>query len=292
MQIVRPRLRGFNLDWRRIAALVMALLAVAIGVLAWIGYTYAARTEPLVVAAEPIAPGTRITKDMLTVIQAPLTRPDQLRGLRDTRIVSGTYALVQISPDQIIQPDNIQATPLDQHIYGSPDGAPEVLQGTVFELSLRGVSTVTTEDRINIVALIDPKRGIDPSFSIGQMDVAGSGPRAIRVMRNLNVLEVTKDAVLIEVSDMQSHYLWALAASEVPFVGEITTEAEAPLGPLRPQDIDQSLLQDGVSSSSSPLPSIVPPIPTAAPATGAPASEATSEPARSTVPAATATPAP
>lgn len=242
MHVFRRRFLAVSVDWRRLVAVILAICAIVAGIVAWIGYNYAARAEPVVIAATTIPPGTRISAEMLQVMHVPRARPESLRGMRDPRMVIGAYAATQIAADQIVQPHQIRATPVEEHVYGMPETVPEVLQGVVFELSIRGVNTVTTTDRLNIIALIDPERGADPAFSIGQMDAPGSGPRAVRVLRALNVLGVTNDAVLIEVTPMQSHYLWALAAAEVPFVGEITVTNDDALGPLRPQDMSRTMI--------------------------------------------------
>jgi hypothetical protein len=236
MQIARPRLWPRSIDWRRLTATLLALAGLIAAVLAWMGFSYTARTEPLVVAAIAIPPGTRITPEMLTIIQAPLARPAALHGISDPAVLIGTYTRVHLSADQVLHPDLVQATPLDQHVYVNDPLPAETLRADVFELSLTGIRSVNTQDRLNILALVDREQGGDPAFNVGQMDVAGSGPRVVRVLRGLNVLHVTDQAVYVEVTHAQSQYLWALATTKISFVGELVTTADAPLGPLRASD--------------------------------------------------------
>jgi SAF domain len=101
MQLIRPRFRLLTIDWRRLTAMLLALAGLIMAALAWIGYSYTARTEPLVVAAIAIPAGTRITPDMLTIVQAPLARPAALHGLSDPTPLIGTYTRVQLSPNQL-----------------------------------------------------------------------------------------------------------------------------------------------------------------------------------------------
>jgi hypothetical protein len=261
MQLTRPHLwRTRARDWRRLTALLLALLALGVGGLAWVGYSSAARTQPLVLAARSIPPGTRLTPDMLTTIQAPLTRPAALQGLADPAAVIGTYTRVALSPDQIVRPELVQAQPLDQHIFTNDPLPAEALTTDVFELALTGISNVTAHDRLNILVLVDTEHGNDATLRIGQMDAPGSGARVVRVLTNLNVLHVDDKAAYLEVTHAQSQYLWALAAAKIPFVGEIATTTDAPLGPLRPQDASLGFLGMGAATGS------VVPAPTAAPA--------------------------
>jgi hypothetical protein len=262
MQLARPRLwRPRTIDWRRLSALLLALLALIVGALAWVGYSSAARTEPLIVAARAIPPGTRLTADMLTTIQAPLTRPAALQGLIDPAALIGTYTRVALSPDQIVRPDLVQAQPLDQHSFTNDPLPAEALTADVFELSLTGIGSVNAQDRLSILVLVDAEHGDDATFSVGQMDVPGSGVRVVRVLTNLNVLHVDDKAVYLDVTHAQSQYLWALAAAKIPFVGEIATTMDAPIGPLRPQDASGPFLGMGAPP---PQPSNA--VPTAAPA--------------------------
>jgi SAF domain len=262
MHRTHPQLwRARTIDWRRLTALLMALLALLIGALAWVGYSSSARTEPLIIAARPIPPGTRLTADMLTTIQAPLTRPAALQGLADPASLIGTYTRVALSPDQIVRPELVQAQPLDQHIFTNDPLPAETLTMDVFELSLTGIASVHAQDRLNILVLVDTEHGADATFSIGQMDAPGSGARVVRVLTNLNVLHVDNTAAYLEVTHAQSQYLWALAAAKTPFVGEIATTPDAPIGPLRPQDASAGFL--GMDGAPSQPPSATP---TAAPA--------------------------
>jgi hypothetical protein len=243
MPLARPRLwRTRALDWRRLTALLLALLALGVGGLAWVGYSSAARTEPLIIAARAIPPGTRLSADMLTTIQVPLTRPAALQGLTDPAALIGAYTRVALSPDQIVRPELVQAQPLTQHIYVNDALPAETLTTDVFELALTGIGSVNAQDRLNILVLIDAEHGNDATFSSGQMDAPGSGARVVRVLTNMNVLHVDDKAVYLEVTHAQSQYLWALAAAKVPFVGEIATTPDAPLGPLRPRDANSAFL--------------------------------------------------
>jgi hypothetical protein len=243
MQLSRPRLwRTHSIDWRRLTAFLLALLALIAGSLAWVGYSSAARTEPLLVAATAIPPGTQLTPAMLTTIQAPLTRPAALQGLVDPAAAVGLYTRVALSPDQIIRPELLQTEPLDQHVYANDTLPAETLRSDVFELALMGIGSVTARDRLNVLVLVDPEHGSDIAFSVGAMDAPGSGARVVRALAQLNVLHVDSKAAYLEVTHAQSQYLWALAAAKVPFVGEIATTADAPLGPLRPQDASLAFL--------------------------------------------------
>jgi hypothetical protein len=252
MQLIRPRFRLLTIDWRRLTAMLLALAGLLMAMLAWIGYSYTARTEPLVVAATAIPAGTRITPDMVTIVQAPLARPAALHGLSDPALLIGTYTRVQLSPNQVLRPELVQATPLDQHVYANDPLPPETLNADAFELSLTGISSVTAGDRLNILVLVDREHGLDPEFSVGQMDAAGSGPRVVRVLRDLNVLHVTEQAAYLEVTHAQSQYLWALAAAKISFVGELATTVDAPFGPLRAADANLVLL--GMASAQDALP--------------------------------------
>lgn len=243
MQLVRRRLwRPRTIDWRRLVAMLLALLALGTAGTAWVGYSSAARTEPLVVAAQSIPPGARLTADMLTTIQAPLVRPAALQGVADPSSLIGAYARTALSPDQIIRPELVQPEPLEQHVYANDSLPAETLTSDVFELALTGISSVNARDRVNILVLIDEAHGNDTSFSAGQMDAPGSGPRVVRALTNLNVLHVDDKAAYLEVSHAQSQYLWSLAAAKIPFVGEMATVADAPIGPLRPRDAGATFL--------------------------------------------------
>jgi len=245
MHLTRLRFRTLTIDWRRLTAMLLALAGLIAAALAWIGYSYAARSEPVVIAAVAIPPGTRLTPELLTIIQAPLGRPAPLRGLPDPAPLIGAYTRVQLSAGQILGADLLQDAPLDRHIYLNAPLPPEALQDDVFELALTGIGSVNAADRINILVLIDAEHGSSPAFSVGQMDVPGSGSRVVRTLTNLNVLHVDDRAAYIEVTHTRSQYLWALAAAKIPFVGEIATTPDAPLGPLRASDAGLAMLGMG-----------------------------------------------
>jgi hypothetical protein len=260
MHIAHPRFRTRPIDWRRLTASLLTLAGLIAAALAWISYSYAARTEPLVVAAAPIAPGTRITADMLTVIQAPLVRPEPLHGLADPSTLIGTFTRVQLSDGQVLRADLVQAEPLDQHTFVNDPLPAEALRGDVFELALTGMTSVNARDHVNILILVGAEHGVSPAFSVGEMDAPGSGARVVRALTNLNVLHVNDKAAYVDVTHAQSQYLWALAAAEIPFVGEIATTADAPLGPLRASDAGLLLLgMPGQSqTTATPQPSSTP----------------------------------
>jgi hypothetical protein len=266
MRIAHSRLRALTIDWRRLTTMLLALAGLIAATLAWASYSYAARTEPVVITAAPIAPGTRITPDMLTIVQAPLMRPEPLRGLPDPAPLIGAYARVELSAGQVLQADLVQATPLDRHTFTNDPLPSEALRDDVFELALTGIASVNTQDHINILVLIDADHGKNPSFSVGQLDAPGSGPRVVRALANLNVVHVDEKAAYLDVTHTQSQYLWALAAAKIPFVGEIATTLDAPLGPLRVSDANLALLEmanPGQSVTSVTPPAVV--LPTAAP---------------------------
>ena len=252
MQIVRPHLRALSIDWRRLTATLLALCGLIAATLAWVSYSYAARTEAVVVAATAIPPGTRVTPDMLAVVQAPLMRPEPMRGLPDPAMLIGAYTRVQISPGQLLRNELVQAVPLDQHMFTNDPLPAEALRDNVFELALTGITSINAQDRVNILVLIDAEQGEDASVSVGQMDAPGSGPRVVRVLANLNVLHVDEQAAYLDVTHAQSQYLWALAAAKIAFVGEIATIPDAPLGPLRTSDAGLTFLGMGTEA---PIPS-------------------------------------
>jgi hypothetical protein len=248
-------------DWRRLTAVFLALLGLLAGSLAWMSYSQAVRTEPLVIAAQPIPPGTRLTPEMLSVIQAPLVRPAALLGMNDPTALIGGYARVAIGPDQIVRADMVQTQPLDAHVYVNDPLPPEQLQGTAFELPLTGINSVTAQDALNILVQVDMTQGEDPSFRVSAEDAPGSGARTVRVLRHLNVLHVAEQTVFLEVTPAQSQYLWSLSAANIPFVGELGTARDVPLGSLRPGDADSVLLQgneDSGFSSDGAVPSTPP----------------------------------
>jgi hypothetical protein len=233
-------LRGSSgaIGWQRALGIGMALLALAAAALAWISAAALSLTEPVVVTTRDIAPGARLTEAMLTTRTAPRNLPEMVRGFADPRMLIGMYARTPLRSGQLVTPADVQATPPDDQVFWDKDRpAPQVLRGVVFELSPEGVRAARPGGRINVVALVDAKRGDDPDFSVGAFDAPGSGARAVRVVRNAPVLEVDRDAVRIEVTAEQSRFLWALAAADVPFVGEVTADLQAPLGPLRPRDL-------------------------------------------------------
>jgi hypothetical protein len=148
----------------------------------------------------------------------------------------------------------VQAQPLTQHVYLNDPLPAESLAADVFELALTGIGSVNAQDRLNILVLVDAEHGTDATFSIGQMDAPGSGARVVRTLTNLNVLHVDDKAVYLEVTHAQSQYLWALAAAKMPFVGEIATMPDAPVGPLRPRDASTLFLGSGASAAPTAAP--------------------------------------
>jgi hypothetical protein len=238
--LARLRIHPAVTHWRTTLAILLAALALGAGVLAGIGYVGGGVSEPVVVAARALPPGTRLRAEDLRVVQVARMRPAAWRGVPDPRLLIGAYTRTPLAPDQVVQPDQVQASSPDAAVVWpdgkAGDGLPEVVQGVVFELKRDGLRSVAVRNRVNIIALVDPQRGADPSFSLGALDRPGSGARAVRVLRQLRVLGVTDRAVMLDVTPEQSRYLWALAAAEVPFVGELSAAdaAEAPLGPLPP----------------------------------------------------------
>jgi len=260
--------------WQRALGIGMALLAVAAAALAWLSAAALSLTEPVVVTTRDIAPGARLTAAMLTTTTAPRNLPEMVRGFADPRMLIGMYARAPLRSGQLVTPADVQATPPDEQVFWDKDRpAPQVLRGVVFELSPEGVGAARPGGRINVVALVDAKRGADPAFSVGAFDAPGSGARAVRVVRNAPVLEVDRNAVRIEVTAEQSRFLWALAAADVPFVGEVTADPQAPLGPLRPRDLTAAAALESPETPAAPPPPAPPPPPAAptAPATPAPA---------------------
>lgn len=227
-----------TVTWQRGLAIGLALIALLAAGTAWVGSATLSLTEPVVVTTRDIAPGDRITPAMVTLVQAPRNRPEGLRGLPDPRMVTGMFARVPILAGHLIAADQVQATPLDEAVFwDAASPAPQVLRGVVFELARDGIGAARPGMRVNIIALVDAERGSDPSFAVGGFDTPGRGARAVRVVRNAPVLEVDQRAVRIELTAEQSRFLWALAAAKVPFVGEVSADPHAPLGPLRPQDL-------------------------------------------------------
>src|SRR5690606_21268043 len=103
----------------------------------------------------------------------------------------------------------------------------------VYELPRIALSTVTAQDRVNILVIVDETRGRDPAFSVGAIDTPGGGARVVRVLRDLNILAVNERTAFLEVSHTQSLYLWSLQSSGVSVVGELSATDGAPLGPLQ-----------------------------------------------------------
>jgi hypothetical protein len=268
--------------WQRALGIGMALLALAAAALAWLSAAALSLTEPVVVTTRDIAPGARLTAAMLTTTTAPRNLPEMVRGFADPRMLIGMYARAPLRSGQLVTPADVQATPPDEQVFWDKDRpAPQVLRGVVFELSSQGVGAAHPGGRVNVLALIDAKRGADPAFSVGAFDAPGSGARAVRVVRNAPVLEVEKGVVRIEVTAEQSRFLWALAAADVPFVGEVTADPQAPLGPLRPRDLPAAAALAAPAppaAPTAPAPPATPAAPSAPPATpAAPPARATPE---------------
>lgn len=231
------RVRAQDIPWHRLVAALLAIAALVAGVSAWALTMESARTKPVVVAAQPIAPGERIRPEQLTVIQAPLYRPAALTGIADPGLITGQYARVQISVNQVLTFDLVQAQPLSQHSFANGALPAELLQATVYELPRTGLTSLTSQDKVNILVLVDEARGRDPAFRVGAMDTPGQGSRVVRVLRGLNVLAVNDRTAFLEVTPAQSAYLWALQLASIPFVGELDATADAPLGPLRAAEL-------------------------------------------------------
>lgn len=234
-QAFQTRLR--DIPWARLAALLLAMAALVTGALAWVLATGAAQTDPVLLAAVAIAPGEPITAAQLTLVEAPRFRPAALRGIADPALVIGQYARVQLSPNQLVTPDLVQPAPLSRHIFVNGALPAEQLQATVYELPRTALSTITAQDRVNILVLIDETRGRDPAFSIGTVDTPGRGARVVRVLRDLNVLAVNERTAFLEVSPTQSLYLWSLQSSGVAIVGELSATEGAALGPVQLADL-------------------------------------------------------
>lgn len=230
-QAVQARLR--DIPWARLAALLLALAALVTGALAWVLATGAAQTDPVVFAAVAVAPGEQITAAQLTIVQAPRFRPAPLQGIADPALVVGQYAWVQISPNQLVTPDLVQPAPLNRHVFVNGALPAELLEATVYELPRIALSTVTAQDRVNILVIVDETRGREPAFSVGAIDTPGRGARVVRVLRDLNVLAVNERTAFLEVSHTQSLYLWSLQSSGVSVVDELSATDGAPLGPLQ-----------------------------------------------------------
>ena len=226
------RVRVQDLPWQRLVAALLALAALVAGVAAWVLSLDAAQTEPVVLAAVAIAPGERIAPAQLTVIQAPRYRPAALVGIADPALVIGQYTRVQVSANQLMTPDLAQAQPLPQHVFTNGALPAELLTATVYELPHTGLSSLTAQDHMNILVLVDETRGRDPAFRVGTWDSPGRGARVVRVLRDLPVLAVNDRIAFLEVTPTQSAYLWALQTASIPFVGELSATTDDPLGPL------------------------------------------------------------
>jgi hypothetical protein len=242
-------------------AALLAIAALIAGISAYVLALQSARTEPVVIAGGPIAPGERIRAEQLVVIQAPVARPAPLTGIADPSLITSQYARVQISANQVLMPDLVQPQPLSQHSFANGALPAELLNATVYELPRTGLSTLTSQDQINILVLLDETRGRDPSIRVSALDTPGQGARVVRVLRNLNVLAVNERNALLEVTPAQSAYLWALQTASIPFVGELAATpaiADTPLGPVQAATL--SLAELGMASAPAQVP--VPVIPT------------------------------
>lgn len=244
-QSIRVRVR--EIPWQRLVAALLALAALVAGIAAYLLAIEEAQTEPLVLATSAIAPGERIQPEQLQIIQAPLHRPVLLAGLADPALAIGQYARVQISPNQILTRDLVQPQPLTQHSFSNGALPVEIVQQAVYELPRTGLTSLTSQDRINILVLVDEARGRDPAFQVGAIDTPGQGTRVVRVLRGLNVLAVNERTAFLDVTPAQSAYLWALQTASVPFVGELDATDAAELGPLRAAD--RSLAMLGMDAS-------------------------------------------
>ena len=244
----RMRLRG-RIDVRQLTALLLALAGLGIGVWSWTGYAVLTRTEHLVISATRIAPGQRLDAAALRVIDVPTLRPPALTGAASVEGLVGQYARVELLPDTIVRAAMVQPTPLDAHVFSNGELPAETLQQTVFELGRSGLSSVNANDQLNVLALLPEVQGADGGLSVGWMDAPGSGSRVVRVLRGLNVLHVTEDLVLLDVTPAQHQYLWSLVTRDVRLVGELATADVAPLGPLRPGDATAVLLDNTVVES-------------------------------------------
>lgn len=247
-QALRIRLR--DIAWQRLAAMLLAIAALCVGIAAWSLAIEAARTEPVVLAAGPIAPGERIRPELLSVVQVPLHRPIALTGVADPALLIGRYARVQITTNQLMTPDLVQAQPLAQHNFSNGELPAETLQAIVYELPRTGLASLTSQDRVNILALVDEGHGRDPEFRVGAFDTPGAGGRVVRVLRSLNVLAVNERTAFLELTAAQSAYLWALQTASVPLAGELAATPDAPLGPVRAAD--RSLAELGMEQPGPP----------------------------------------
>jgi len=234
----RVRNSAQAVPWRGISTVVLLLIALALGSIGWMTAMQARQTDPLVVAARPIAPGTRIAAEDLKVIHLGRMEPGMLQGVGDPTMLVGSYARVQLSADQPVGAGLVQAAPLEQHVYQNGALPAELLTDVVFELDRVRLSHLTSQDAVNILAVLDTSRGNDTEIAVHTMDVAGSGARVVRVLRDINVLHVTETTAFLDVTPEQSSYLWALTAQGVRIVGEVVTDPVAPLGPITAAEMD------------------------------------------------------
>ncbi|HMO57205.1 MAG TPA: SAF domain-containing protein [Roseiflexaceae bacterium] len=239
-QAFQTRLR--DIPWARLVSMLLAVAALVTGSLSWVLATGAAQTDPVVLVSIAVAPGEQITAAQLTLVQVPRFRPAALQGITDPALVIGQYARVQLSPNQLVTPDLVQPMPLSRHVFVNGPLPAELLQATVYELPRTALSTVTAQDQVNILVLVDETRGRDPAFSVGTIDTPGRGARVVRVLRDLNVLSVNERTAFLEVSHTQSVYLWSLQSSGATVVGELTVAGGAPLGPVQLADLSPEAL--------------------------------------------------
>lgn len=238
MQLARTRHRVQTLNWRQLSATLLTLLALALAVLGWLAYTELARTEPLVVAAADIRPGTRLQPSDLAVIPAPVLRDPALQGVDDPARLAGQFTRVALSRAQIVRPELVQTQPLTAHVFVNAPLPDEVLRGVAFPLARTHLGSITSQDRVNLLVLLDPTRGADPAVRAGAVDTAaGQGARVVRVLHDLNILHVSEDTVVLEVTPAESQFLWSLQAAELPLVGELAVTPAAPLGVLVPASV-------------------------------------------------------
>lgn len=265
MQVMRARtrLRVQATDWRRLAAILLALIALGIGVLSWLGYQAMAQTMPVQVAAQDVLPGTRLTADHVRTIPVSVVADPALRGVADAQTLIGQYTTVFLSADQVLHPHMVQADPLDVTVYDNTPLPPEPRTAHVFELPLTGMQSVTAQDTIHILVVITGEVAQDPTFTVGAMDTGGSGPRVVRVLGDLNVLHVDRDADMayLAVTPNQNQYLWSVMAlpDGVQLIGEpALADLDAPLGPLQAGEASLALLSmdqhDVVSPTTTPEP--------------------------------------
>lgn len=243
----RVRLWLGHLDGIRLMGHLFGLLGLAAALGAWVLYTDLARTAPVVLAAQDIPPGTRITSAMLRTVPIPVSmRPAAMQGVADTSLLVGQYSRVHLSPEQVIGTALVQTAPLDHHVYDNAPLPAEARTDHVFELPTVALASVTSQSQVNILAVVTGDAAQDPTFLVGTMDVGGQGPRVVRVLRDLNVLHVDTEAAraYLEVTAAQSQYLWSLMAlpEAVQVVGELADDPQVALGPLHAGEASLTLL--------------------------------------------------